>query len=689
MAKAGWSCVAVSLCVGLACAARAATVGWRGDGTGKYPDATPPVAWGRVSKAVKGLRFQAQPPKEGDAGAPMPDGVAREWLVLGPVPLADAAAFDKPTLPEEAQLAPREGDRAPGAGDGPAGLAWRKVTLDNAHLDFAALFGLPPVAGPDGAEGKGPREKAVAYVATNVYSDTGGAFRLNLTCVGKVRLWLNGTPSQDFAARLRLRLAKGWNRLVIKSAPGEQDWYLVPILHACPPAEYEETGIAWTAPLPGTRLGFYGGGMGVGSPVIVGDRLYLQSESYDLACLDKRTGRLLWMRTNSFFDALSDEEKAGAFQEVQPLAAKLDGLNAAVVAGTATPKQLEEKLAVELEIHKEMRRLAPDRYKRYDPPDVGFSGYTPATDGRSIYCWFGMGVTASYDLDGRRRWIRADILPAVEHGFSSSPILADGKLIVFMRDLLAFEADTGKLAWRTPLMPHTGANPQGFFHGTPFATRIGAESVIVLGNGGLVRTSDGRLVYKNVEAGNQGIASPVVEGRELFLTTGGSMQLFIQTLPDALAEPLKLATRSLSVRSPFPKYYMPWHLSSPVIHEGLAYLVNNTGVLTVVDVAQGAIVYQKLLDLDPFQWVNEGAARGVGVSPALAGKHLYVFGNAGGALVLEPGRVYRQIAKNKIENVVAVGHWAERSERFVANPVFDGDRLYLRGEGSLYAIGPR
>ena len=56
--------------------------------------------------------------------------------------------------------------------------------------------------------------------------------------------------------------------------------------------------------------------------------------------------------------------------------------------------------------------------------------------------------------------------------------------------------------------------------------------------------------------------------------------------------------------------------------------------------------------------------------------------------MIEPGRVYRQIAKNKIENVVLPGHWSERQERFVANPVFEGKRLYIRGEATLYAIGP-
>ena len=60
--------------------------GWRGDGTGKCPAANPPVTWGRVSKLVKGLRYQARPPRAGDTGKPMPDGVVREWPILGPVP---------------------------------------------------------------------------------------------------------------------------------------------------------------------------------------------------------------------------------------------------------------------------------------------------------------------------------------------------------------------------------------------------------------------------------------------------------------------------------------------------------------------------------------------------------------------------------------------------------------------------
>src|SRR6185503_8787388 len=103
------------------------TVGWRGDGTGRYPSATPPTSWGRVSKAVQGLRFQASRPAPSDTGAPMRDGIVREWLVLLPAP--EGTKVDKEILPDEAGLSPAENEKI---GD----ARWKKVSVETAWLDF-------------------------------------------------------------------------------------------------------------------------------------------------------------------------------------------------------------------------------------------------------------------------------------------------------------------------------------------------------------------------------------------------------------------------------------------------------------------------------------------------------------------------------------------------------------------------
>lgn len=159
-----------------ATAGETSVVGWRGDGTGKYPSADPPTHWGRVSTAVEGLRFMARKPAPDDAGTPMPDGVIRQWHVLGPVPFSQDAKIEKDTLPGEAALAPDEGQKT-------GGLTWNKVTLDTAYLDFTRLIGKPG--------------DAVAYACTHVHAPAAGTFRMNLTYVRAVRVSINGKAGQN------------------------------------------------------------------------------------------------------------------------------------------------------------------------------------------------------------------------------------------------------------------------------------------------------------------------------------------------------------------------------------------------------------------------------------------------------------------------------------------------------------
>jgi outer membrane protein assembly factor BamB len=453
--------------------AAVATAGWRGDGSGKYPAADPPISWGRVSKAMRGLRHQASRPRDSDPGAPMADGVVREWLVLDPAPEGDKA--EEEVLAGEATLSPAAGERI-------GRSAWKPARAGTAWLDFHRIL-----------EGPG---RGIACAFTYLFSETGGKFLVNVTHLGGFRMVLNGVALPIRYGRYPIELARGWNRLLVKTAPRDSDWACALVFHARWPAEYESTNIAWIAPLPGITGGYYGGGTGCGSPVIVGDRIYLLSEPHDLICLRKEDGKLLWLRTSGFFDAIAEEDrKKPAYAEAAALAGKLERLNASLLDGGPWQQPIEEKIKLEKQLSKAMEKVDEDRYRCFETPDVGFSGFTPVTDGTSIYLWLGSGVTAAYDLEGHRRWIRADSLPAVEHGFSSSPVLVDGKIVVFMRDLLAIDASTGNLAWRIPLVSHQGANPGGFFHGTPLGIKIGGVPLIVLGNGSIVRARDGKILF--------------------------------------------------------------------------------------------------------------------------------------------------------------------------------------------------
>src|ERR1051325_3327671 len=89
--------------------------GWRGDGTGRFPDADPPVKWGRISSTIKGLSTQAEKPTGAEPDKldrPMSFGTVDEWLVLGPFDAKEGTAkeiLDKELVPGEVALRPDVG----------------------------------------------------------------------------------------------------------------------------------------------------------------------------------------------------------------------------------------------------------------------------------------------------------------------------------------------------------------------------------------------------------------------------------------------------------------------------------------------------------------------------------------------------------------------------------------------------
>lgn len=663
----------------LAGAAAAETnIGWRGDGMGRFPNANPPLTWGRVSQAVKGLHFQAgKPGSEEVSGRLMPDGVIRQWLALGPVPMPDIPkAVGQDTLPNELELSPGQGDSA-------GNLAWKLIEADSATLNFRSLIGA--------------HEKSFVYAHSYIFSETGGEFTLELTHRHAARVIWNGKQAyvgdSTSGSRVSLKCLKGWNRLLLKVAADETQWFAVPILYAHIPQGYEENNIAWMTRLPGAKT-YFGTPAAPGGPIIVNDKIFLLCEPHDLFCLNKEDGGVLWVRSNSYFDALTTAEKNSnpAFKDIEPLAAKWNEVNGEQAAGQALKTSQQDREKLEKELYDGMKKIDPKRFNRPSGQDVGYAGFTPASDGKFVYAWFASGVSACYDLGGNRQWIRIDNHATVEHGYSSSPILAGDKFIVFMREMMAFDTKTGREIWRIPLVGPTGLNPEAWFHGTCLHARIGEVDAIILPNAGILRASDGKILFKNLRIiGKQQVASPVLDKDMLCVMTSLGETLFLLRLPPTAGESITptLVKETKIPTEQFPYFYLGWHIASPVVHEGLVYLMNNSGVLTVLEEETGAIVYQRMLDLDHFENANEGAARGHGVSPALAGNHLYFFGNSGAAVVLEPGRQFKQIAKNKIEGLAMAGSWGERQDRAVACPVFEGKRIYYRTESGLYAIGPK
>ena len=93
-----------------------------------------------------------------------------------------------------------------------------------------------------------------------------------------------------------------------------------------------------------------------------------------------------------------------------------------------------------------------DRFESYQPPNSPASP-TPVTDGEYVYVFFGDFGLIAYSFEGREVW-RLPLGPFNNaNGHGSSPILAEGKLVLICDQdtgsfLIAVDSKTGKVAWK-------------------------------------------------------------------------------------------------------------------------------------------------------------------------------------------------------------------------------------------------
>ncbi len=281
--------------------------------------------------------------------------------------------------------------------------------------------------------------------------------------------------------------------------------------------------------------------------------------------------------------------------------------------------------------------------------DAGNTTPTPVSDGRYVYAVFGTGIVACYDFEGRRQWIWYDgPHPAPEYGRTASPALSGDKLLVTLSCLIALDARTGKPIWKNKEILEQ--------YGTPVPTMIAGVDVAVMPSGQVVRVVDGAILAADL--GGLLYASPVVEDGIVYrIQAASSAQKLVATASD------KWEARQVWEQELEGTFY-----ASAICDRGLIYAVSNEGFFTILDARDGKILDRRELDLSP-----EGGNQYP--SLVLAGNHLLIFNDRGDALVLQPGRTYKELARNRL----GAGHGSA--------PAFDGRHIYVRGGQNLYCIG--
>lgn len=372
----------------------------------------------------------------------------------------------------------------------------------------------------------------------------------------------------------------------------------------------ESRNIKWKTPIPG---------LSHSSPIVWGGRVFLTTsidskkeaalrvglygdirsvtgdaaQSWNVLCLDKTSGRILWERT----------------------------------AHAGIPK---------VERHPKSTHANP----------------TLATDGKHLVAFFGSEGLFCYDMDGELLW-RKDlgvldagffIAPDAQWGFASSPIIHD-EMVIVQCDVLtkpflaAFAIKDGAEIWRT-------ARDDVPAWSTPTIHRGDTRAQVIV-NGfkhiGGYDARTGKELWRLRGGGDIPVPTPVTAHGLVFITNshGGKSPIYAIRLD---------ATGDISLpENEDSNDYIAWsvprggaYMPTPVVYGDYLYVCRNNGVLSCYKATSGERLYQQRL--------GDGRT-GFSASPIGADGKIYATSEDGDVYVIKAGPQFELLATNSMDEV--------------------------------------
>jgi outer membrane protein assembly factor BamB len=300
-----------------------------------------------------------------------------------------------------------------------------------------------------------------------------------------------------------------------------------------------------------------------------------------------------------------------------------------------------------------------------DPPkvmeDTGYAASTMGTDGQRVFSIYPDGNLAAHDLDGKLVWSKA-LGPLVNvYGHASSLAIYRDRLIVQLDQgssaedklsaLIAFEAATGKQAWRTerpvrnswssPLVIEAGGKLQVITSADPFVIAYdpatGAElwrTKCLSGDVGPSPTYADGLVYAANDMA--GVFALRATGG-----LGGAAGSVVWSAKDGIPD-----------------------TTSPAANGDIVVLVTSYGTVTCYDAKKGTKLWEEDLK-SSFQ-----------SSPVIVGDRVYLSDIEGATFIFAAAREYKALGTGKVAEPVR------------ATPAFVDGRIYLRSDTRLYCLAP-
>ncbi len=393
------------------------------------------------------------------------------------------------------------------------------------------------------------------------------------------------------------------------------------------PTEWSETkNVKWRTPIPGK---------GWSSPVIEGNRI--------------------WM-TTAFETPATKEETA------ERLKKNTGGVPVNVLSNVQLHAVCVDKRTGKL-LHnlKVITKKAPQWVHKLN----SYASPTPIIEDGRVYCHFGSYGTVCIDAKtGKVAWRNEKLWVNHENGPGSTPVLWKDLLIFHMdgsdkQYVVALDKKTGREKWRTTRTGEMNKNPQlKKSYGTPLIVKSNGRETLFSPAADWLYGYDpatGRELWK-VAYGMLGfsvVPRPVTGHGMLFMST-------------SFMRPQLLAVRYEKTAKP----HIAWKYNrgvsnqpSPILVGDELYFVSDSGgLVTCLNARTGEVHFR------------ERIGGNYSASPLHANGKIYFHSREGITTVLQAGKIFRVLAKNKLKG------------SHMASAAVDGNALILRTDKVLFRV---
>jgi outer membrane protein assembly factor BamB len=278
---------------------------------------------------------------------------------------------------------------------------------------------------------------------------------------------------------------------------------------------------------------------------------------------------------------------------------------------------------------------------------------TPATDGTHLVACFGSEGMYCYDFTGKLLWKRdlstLDSSFAIdqeyEWGFGNSPLIHEG-LVILQCDLshdsfiAAFDVDTGEKVWSTPRdeIPSWSS---------PVIWRHSRGVELVTNAAQYARGYDpktGAELWRLAKKSEVTIPAPVCGKDLLFITSGNRpIQPIIAVRPGARGDISLEEGRQTNSHIAWSKMRGGPYMPTPILYGQYFYTCSNSGVLACYEAVTGKEVYKERVS---------GGGDSYTASPVAADGRLYLTSEQGQVRVVKAGPVFELLAANALDDYV-------------------------------------